>query len=65
MNNPLVVEIANLHEMLEEKENEHQTLINSGADENTLQKSHGAIEMLKQRLQALEDMLLDDAFEND
>ena len=61
MSSRLIIEIANLFDLIEQKENEHQSLITSGADDCVLQESHGNIENLKLRLKALEDLLYDDS----
>ena len=64
MNNPLVLEIGNLYELIESMENEQEKLVDSSADDNILHHNHGAIEMLKERLQSLEELLWDDSLPN-
>lgn len=63
MNNPLLVQIERLYNLIEKRENEYVRLINSGIDYNTLYTVQTNIEELKKRLHGLEEVFLNNTLQ--
>lgn len=62
MTNPILREILNYFDLIEEEYSKYNELTKIGVDQNYLKTINENIEELKFKLQALEDALLMDAF---